>query len=101
MVLRKLKQNGIKEPNAKDAAQFIHDAFYDVNRLEKYFEEDYEKRVQSFHPQSRYGTYPYPPIMADDYFQLFNDLLEVYAYLLIGYVHPTHKEKLKFHERAT
>ena len=94
MVLRKLKQNGIKEPNAKDAAQFIHDAFYDVNRLERYFEEDYEKRVLSFHPENRYGISPYPPIMVDDYFFLFNDLLEVYAYLLIGFVHPKHKEKI-------
>jgi hypothetical protein len=101
MVIRKLKENGIKEPNAKDAAQFIHDAFYDVNRLEKYFEEDYEKRILSFHPESRYGIYPHPPIMADDYYFLFNDLLEVYAYLLIGFVHPKHKEKLKYHEGAT
>lgn len=93
MVLRKLREAGYQQPTAKDAANFIHDAFYDVNRLEKYFEEDYERRIASFHPESRLGAFSHPPMMADDYYFLFNDLLEVYRYLLIGYVHPMHLEK--------
>jgi len=93
LVLRKLRETGNQQPTAKDAATFIHDAFNDVNRLEKYFEEDYERRITSFHPENRLGVFPHPPMMADDYYFLFNDLLEVYRYLLTGYVHPMHLEK--------
>lgn len=93
MVLRKLRDTGYQQPTAKDAANYIHNAFYDIDRLEKYFEEDYERRIASFHPESRLGIFSHPPITADDYYFLFNDLLEVYRYLLIGYVHPKHLEK--------
>lgn len=88
MVLGTLEANGLANPSASDAATFIHDALFDVRRVERYFEEDYEKRVISFHPESRYGAYPYPPLSADDYYNLFDELLEVYVYLFTGYVHP-------------
>lgn len=87
MVREELEASGTPGASARDAAAFIHDALFDVYRVEKYFEEDYEKRVISFHPESRYGSYPYPPLMADDYYNLFDELLEVYLYLFTGYVH--------------
>lgn len=88
MVLSALEQGGKQNPTAKDAANFIHDALHDINRVERYFEEDYERRIISFHPVSRLGNYPYPPMSADDYYDLFSELQEVYQYLLTGYVHP-------------
>ena len=94
LVLRRLKADGNPEPTAADAAIFLHDTFNDVHRLEKYFEEDYERRIISFHPESRFGTYSTPPFFVDDFYFLFNDLLEVYRFLLIGYVHPMHQEKI-------
>jgi len=102
LVLRELKNRGINNPTSKDAMTFIHDAFYDIHRVDKYFEEYYEGRVMSFHPESRLGTHPHAPLMADDYSFLFNDMLEVYTYLICGYVHPKHKEKISgINERAT
>jgi hypothetical protein len=96
LVVRRLKEQGNPEPTAADAATFLHDTFNDVHRLEKYFEEDYERRIISFHPESRFGTFSSPPFFVDDFYFLFNDLLEVYRFLLIEYVHPMHKEKTKY-----
>lgn len=99
LVIRALKAKGIAEPTSKDAMTYIHDAFYDIHRVEKYFEEYYEGRIMTFHPESRYGIYPHAPLAADDYYFLFNDMLEVYAFLISGYVHAKHKEKLQYLEK--
>lgn len=96
LVIRALKAKGITEPTSKDAMTYVHDAFYDINRVDKYFEEYYEGRVMTFHPESRYGVYPHAPLAADDYYFLYNDMLEVYAFLICGHVHPKHKEKLQY-----
>ena len=101
LVMRALRAKGIPEPTSKDAMIYIHDAFNDVIRVDKYFEEYYEGRIMTFHPESRYGIYPHAPLAADDYYCLFNDMLEVYAFLLCGYVQPKHKEKLKYFEENT
>jgi len=99
LVVRALKAKGVAEPTSKDAMTYIHDAFFDIHRVEKYFEEYYDGRVMTFHPESRYGVYPHAPLAADDYYFLFNDMLEVYAFLICGYVHPKHKEKLQYLEK--
>jgi len=94
LVVRALKAKGISEPTSKDAMKYIHDAFYDIHRVERYFEDYYDGRVMTFHPESRFGIFPHAPLAADDYFHLYNDMLEVYAFLITGYVNPKHKEKL-------
>lgn len=96
MVLRELRKNGVKDPSSSDAMQYIHNAFYDIYRIDKYFEEYYEGRIKSMHPESRFGIFPHAPLMVDDFYHLADDLLEVYAFLLAGYVNPKHKEKHKF-----
>ncbi|NKB58177.1 MAG: hypothetical protein GKS00_17775 [Alphaproteobacteria bacterium] len=88
LVVRTLKEKGILEPTSKDAMAYIHDSFNDVYRIEHYFEEYYENRVTTFHPESRFGIFPHAPLQADDYYFLFNDLLEIYAFLICGYIHP-------------
>jgi hypothetical protein len=95
MVLRELKRIGIKNPSSSDAMTYIHDAFHDIYRTDKYFEEYYEGRIKTVHPESRFGVFPHAPLQADDFFDLKDDLLEVYTFLLTGYVNPKHKEKMK------
>ena len=95
LVLRELKNLGNKNPTSQDAMTYIHDAFYDIYRVEKYFEEYYEGRIKSLHPESRFGIHPHAPLAVDDCFHLFDDMIEVYAFLICGYVNPKHKEKLK------
>lgn len=101
LVLRELKNRGMGNPTSQDAMAFIHDAFHDVNRVNKYFEEYYEGRIMSLHPESRFGIHPHAPLAVDDYYGLFDDMIEVYAFLICGHVHPKHKEKLAFHKKTT
>ena len=96
LVVRTLKAKGIPEPTSKEAMSYIHDAFHDIHRVEKYFEEYYEGRVKTFHPENRYGVFPHAPLAADDYNFLYNDMLEVYAFLICGYVNPKHKDKSQY-----
>lgn len=88
IVLGILEAAGNPAPTSKDAATFIRDALHDHRQIERYFEEDYERRIISFHPESRLGNYPYPPMSAEDYYDLFVELQEVYQYLLTGHVQP-------------
>lgn len=69
MVLRKLKTIGISNPSSKDAADYIANVFYS-HAANKYFEEYYESRIMSFHPESRFGVFPHAPLMADDCYDL-------------------------------
>tara|TARA_R110002124_G_scaffold111348_1_gene265052 strand:+ start:1069 stop:2037 length:969 start_codon:yes stop_codon:yes gene_type:complete len=101
MVLRELRKSGMSEPTAKDAAKYIHDAFHDIHRLERYFEEDYEKRIISLHPENRFGLSAFPELFVDDNYHLFNDLQEVFRYLLVGYIHPEHLRKMRVGPNAT
>jgi hypothetical protein len=92
LVLRKLKEIGINNPSSKDAADYIANVFYS-DAANKYFEEYYESRIMSFHPESRFGVFPHAPLMADDCYHLFDDLIEVYCYLICDHVHPKHQER--------
>lgn len=94
LVLKKLEEEGIKNPSATDAAQYISKIFYSV-AANKYFEEYYESRIISFHPESRFGTFPHAPIMVDDHYHLFDDLIDVYSFLICGFIDPKHKERFE------
>jgi hypothetical protein len=47
----------------------------------------------TMHPESRYGIFPHAPLFADDCYDLRDDLQEVYAYLVAGYVDPKCKDR--------
>jgi hypothetical protein len=94
LVLRKLQFNGVTNPSSKDAAEYIASVFYS-KAANRYFEEYYESRIMSFHPESRFGVFPHAPLMVDDCYDLFNDLIEVYCYLICGHIHPKHYERFK------
>ena len=74
LVLRKLKTIGVNNPSSKDAADYIANVFYS-DAANKYFEEYYESRIKSLHPESRFGVFPHAPLMADDCYDLFNELI--------------------------
>jgi len=94
LVLRTLKAQGVVNPSSEDAMKYIHDSFNDVFRAEKYFEDYYKNRVMSLHPESRYGIFSNAPLAVDDYFFLTRDMIEIYAFLICGYIHPKHKSKI-------
>jgi len=91
LVVRALKTKGISNPSSQDAMTYILDAFYETGRTENYFALYYKGRIRTFHPENRFGVDPHTPLEVDDYFDLFIDMLEVYAFLICDYVHPKHK----------
>jgi hypothetical protein len=93
LILNKLANEGVKNPSSTDAAQYISKIFYST-AANKYFEEYYESRIMSFHPKSRFGTFPHAPLMHDDHYDLFNDLIDVYRFLICGYVNPKYGESI-------
>ena len=90
LVLNELKNQGILNPSSRDAAKYIASVFLS-EATGKYFEEYYDSRIMSFHPESRFGIFPHAPLAADDHFDLFDNLSEVYAYLISGYINPKYK----------
>lgn len=89
LVLRHLRANGIVNPSAKDAGDWLFRVFeeplgvYAAEGL-KYFEQFYEQRVQTVHPGSRFGDVPFAPVMVDDYIHLRQSLPGIFAFLTLG-----------------
>jgi hypothetical protein len=81
IIFRKLSKE-IEKPSPKDASAYISDIFETPNPPDKYFEAFYEDRIKAIHPANRYGTYPYAPLAADDFYILYKDLKSVYLYLI-------------------
>jgi len=91
LIIRILENRGEKNVTSGSAAAYIARPFNHKPR-EKYFEEYYESRIMSMHPESRYGIFPHAPLWVDDCYDLRDALQEVYAYLVAGYVDPKYKE---------
>lgn len=89
LVVRKLKNDGLSNPTAHDAALWLHQHFDrpfgipEPDVTEKYFHEFYEQRIMTLHPASRYGDLPYAPIMHNDIPHLRRSLREIFAYLVL------------------
>ncbi len=93
LVRRALYSRGVKDPSSVDAMTYILEAFNETHRIEgkgveKWFEEYYDRRIMSFHPDSRFGIVPHAPLYADDFSHLYRDMIEIFRYLICGYVHP-------------
>jgi len=85
LVLRTLAAEGMNNPTSRDAAGFLSRVFNE-DPLDRYFEEYYDSRIKTMHPESRFGIFPHAPLMADDYYHLRDSLRHLYVYLLIGFV---------------
>lgn len=92
LVLRKLREQGVKNPSSKDAAAYIYSVFNIIDGTDNYFESDYEDRITLFHPENKFGIFSKAPLYVDDGFALFNNLTEIYAFLIAGYVNPKHNK---------
>ncbi len=82
LVLRLLKESGIKNPSSIDAGRFINEQFNNNSKEMRYFEEYYEDRIRTLHPVSRFGEYPVPPLSYDDFYFLRDDLNSIFAKLV-------------------
>jgi hypothetical protein len=86
LVCRKLKEQGVKNPDAWDAGAFLDEAEGRASEGLPYFGDFYVDRVRTMHPESRYGVSPYAPVSNCDAYTLFESLREVFRLLILGEV---------------
>jgi len=79
LVVRELRTQGIDSPSAHEAGAFIEKAFDEETSGTKYFEEYYEDRIKVMHPESRFGIFPYAPVMHDDFYWLYTGYIKDYV----------------------
>lgn len=84
LVLRHLRAAGTEAPDAHDAQAFIEAEFGGDPSGMRYFEEFYEDRIRMLHPESRFGTFPHPPISMSEGYQLSKSLREIWKLLILG-----------------
>lgn len=84
LIFDMLRQEGNPNPSSKDASERLARAFGDDPRGDNYFQEYYADRNIIVHPRSCHGTYSYPPLAADDFYDLRPDLVAVYVWLITG-----------------
>jgi hypothetical protein len=101
IILRKLTGLGYKNASSVDAARYISEAFFEDTQEMKYFEEFYESRIKSLHPESRFGIFPHAPLMADDFMHLRDALMEIYANLIGGFIKPDYIEYITSQKRRS
>lgn len=99
LIRKELQHNGNSNPTAHDAARWLYEHFDSPFGLpepaQKYFEEFYEDRVATLHPSSRFGEFPFAPIMHDDFCHLRRVLREIFAYLVSKSHGPDFYEDVK------
>lgn len=89
LTLRKLRELGLQNPTSKDASAHLNSVIGFETPWEKFFEEDYENRIRSIHPDNRFGAEVRPQILADDFYELRHLLVPYFGYLVTGvYVDP-------------
>jgi hypothetical protein len=84
IVLEILRGRGLANPSALDAGALIDEVFNPGIESGRYFEDYYDDRIKTLHPSSRFGVFPVPPLLADDYYFLRHGLVEVYHWLITG-----------------
>jgi hypothetical protein len=84
IIMRTLRENGVRNPSNRDASDYLLEAFGASYRLDKYYEEFYEDRIKAVHPNSRFGPASFTPLYVDDLFMLYNDLLRTFEFLITG-----------------
>ncbi len=81
IIIRILRSQGLENPTADDAGRFLDEIFGNKTSSGAYFSDYYADRIITIHPQSRFGIFPFPPLLADDFLILLCDLVEIFLYL--------------------
>lgn len=82
LVLQKLRQSGIANPTSEDAARYFEKISGYGTEWEKFFEDDYENRIRSIHPDNRFGAEAIPQFLADDFYDLNEMLIPLFYFFV-------------------
>jgi len=84
LTLRALKENGVQNPSALDAGEFLFSNFPNEPPGVRFFEDYYDDRIKTFHPHSRHSTFAFPPLNASDSYSLRAGLICLFQFLITG-----------------
>jgi len=84
IILERLRLSGNTRPTSEDAAEYVYKASGISGVWEKFFEEDYENRIRFIHPDSRFGAEARPWLLADDFYELNENLIDLFYFLATG-----------------
>ena len=82
LTLRLLREQGIQNPSSWDAGEFLHVTFPNNSPGMRFFEEYYDDRNKAFHPENRFGTFAFPPLLAGDFYGLRAGLISMFQFLI-------------------
>ena len=85
LTLQKLREEGVTNPTSKDAAKYVEQISGYNLEWEKFFEDDYENRIRSIHPDNRFGAEARPHFDADDFAELNDMLIPMFEYIVLHY----------------
>jgi hypothetical protein len=80
---RHLVSSGLSNPSSYDAQAFIHDLFQEEQSGTRFFEDFYNDRLMSVHPDNRYGVFRHAPISHCDVYTLSECLRDVYRQMVL------------------
>ncbi|EPR17902.1 hypothetical protein M527_14535 [Sphingobium indicum IP26] len=78
LVRRQLMKAGNPNPSSYDAQSFVHRLCNEDQSGMRFFEEFYDDRIMTMHPDNRYGIFRHAPISHCDFHSLFGMVREVY-----------------------
>ncbi|WP_188515262.1 hypothetical protein [Blastomonas aquatica] len=78
LIRRQLIKMGNPNPSSYDAQAFVHHLFDEDQSGMRFFEEFYDDRIMTMHPENRYGIFRHAPISHCDFHSLFETVREVY-----------------------
>jgi hypothetical protein len=79
---RLLRERGNSNPSSLDAGEFLFLAFPNEVPGMRFFEEYYEDRIKTFHPENRFGAFAFPPMTASDAYGLRAALIAMFQFLI-------------------
>jgi hypothetical protein len=85
LTLRKLRETGLTNPTAADAANYVDKIFGHETPWDKFFEHDYYNRISVIHPDNRHGAEARPSLLADDFLDLNDSLIPLFQHIVLNY----------------
>jgi len=81
---RQLEQEGIQNPSFEDAMEHVSSGVAPRDAAVEYFRECYDKRVVLVHPSNRVSAEVVPLLWADDFYDNYEVVADMYRRLLLG-----------------
>jgi hypothetical protein len=85
LILQRLRKTGLKNPSSSDAMRYFETQAGSKSDWEKFFEDHYDNRIRSIHPANRFGAEAIPQLLADDFLELYDEMIPFFDFFASNY----------------